>query len=168
MSSWVKLAPVLFVALVLHTTVFPQMRVFGVAAEVLLLVAVVAGVEAGAERGATIGFVAGLLGDLFVQTPFGLSALAFALVAYAVGSIQGTILRATRWIPIVASAVASGIGMVVVAVMGAVVGQSHMIGSDLWRIAFIVAVFNGVLSLLVVPVLRWALVSRTPAGMALR
>jgi rod shape-determining protein MreD len=168
-STWVKLAPVLFVALVLHTSVLPEMRVAGVAAEILLLIAVVAGLEAGAERGAVIAFVAGLLGDLFVQTPFGLSALAYALVAYTVGSVQGTMLRATPWLPTGVSALASGVGVVVVAVMGAVVGQSHMVNERLWRVALLVAVLNGVLSLVVVPVMRWAVDDGgRSAGMALR
>ncbi len=45
MSTATRLPPVLLVAVVLHTAVFPQLRVFGVAADVLLLVAIAAGRE---------------------------------------------------------------------------------------------------------------------------
>jgi rod shape-determining protein MreD len=169
MSLWAKLPPVLFVALVLHTAVLPDTRLFGVAAEAMLLLAVVAGIEGGSQRGAVVGFVAGLLADLFVQTPFGLSALAYSLTGYAVGGLQGSILRASPWIPVATSAVASGGGMVVLALTGAVVGQSHMVTGDLWQVAIVVAVLNGALSLVVVPVMRWAIAERAaPGGLAVR
>ncbi|MEA2703532.1 MAG: rod shape-determining protein MreD [Actinomycetota bacterium] len=75
MTPSLRLPPVLLFALILHTAVFPQLRIFDVAPDVLLLFAIAGGLAGGPDRGAVLGFVAGILADLFLQTPFGLSAL---------------------------------------------------------------------------------------------
>ena len=84
---------VLLVAVVLHVSVLTEVHVAGVHPELLLLVAISAGLTAGPERAATLGFLAGLLADLFLPTPMGLSALAYCLVAFGVASLQSGILR---------------------------------------------------------------------------
>ena len=86
--SVVKLGLLLFLALVVQLTGFVDVRVFGVAPELLLLLGVVAGVLAGPERGATIAFAAGLLWDVWLPSPLGLAAISFALVAFSVGSAE--------------------------------------------------------------------------------
>ena len=144
------------VALVMQLTVLAQVRPQGVRPDALLLLAVCGGIVAGAERGALLGFGAGLLNDLFLETPFGLSALVFCLVAFAVGSFQTGVLRSAWWIPALTSTVASGAGVVLYAVLGAVVGQAHMVEPRLAVITALVAVMNGVLSILAVRMVGWA------------
>ena len=61
--------------------------VAGAIGDLVLVVVVAAGITGGADRGATYGFVAGLLFDLLVDTPFGLTALTYALVGYGVGVV---------------------------------------------------------------------------------
>ena len=65
---------------------------------VFLTVAVATGLVTGAEGGALMGFAVGMVADLFVQTPLGLSALTFSLVGFTVGSLQNSMLRTSRWI----------------------------------------------------------------------
>lgn len=150
-----RLPPVLLGAVVLHTVVLPQLRLFGVAADLLLLVAIAAGLSAGADRGAVVGFVAGLLADCFLQTPFGLSALTYSLVAYGVGAFQSTILHVGRWIPVLVTMVASVLGVALFAAAGVVLGQDHLISPRLATIAGVVAVLNGLASPLMVRLMRW-------------
>lgn len=143
-------------ALVMQMTVLAQVRPQGVRPDALLLLAVCGGIVGGAERGALLGFTAGLLNDLFLETPFGLSALVFSLVAFAVGSFQTGVLRAAWWIPVATTVVGSGAGVVLYAMLGAVVGQAHMVEPRLAVITALVAAMNGVLSLLAVRLVGWA------------
>ena len=148
--------PVLLIAVVLHTAVLPEVRVLGVAPDVLLLLAVVAGVVGGPRHGLLVGFAAGVLADLFVQTPFGLSALAYSVTGYVVGTVQGSVLRTAWWMPPATAAVASGLGVLLFALMGAVVGQDHLLTGRLPVVALVVGLAGGVLSLGALRVVRWA------------
>jgi rod shape-determining protein MreD len=165
----VRVPPLLVVLVVLHTAVFPQLRVFGVAADVLLLLAVTSGIAAGPEAGAVMGFTAGLLADCFLQTPFGLSALAYCLVGWGVGSFQTRIMHATWWIPVLTAALASAIGVLLFVVLGLVVGQDQLWSWRVVPILSMTSLWAAVLSPLATRAVRWALMvdSQRP-GLALR
>ena len=154
-----RLAVVVFAALVLHLSLFLATRVGDAHPRVLLLMAAAAGFLAGSERGALLGFAFGLLADLFVQTPFGLSALTYALVGFTVGGLQSGIIRSAWWIPSATVLVSSFAGMVAYAVLGILIGQPYTLSLDLLTVAAGVALMNAVLSPLVVPVMSWALAS---------
>lgn len=158
MTPAARIPPLLLLVVVLHSAVFPQLRAFDVGADVLLLVAVASGIAGGPERGATMGFVAGLLADSFVQTPFGLSALVYTLVGWGVGSFQTRILHATWWIPVLTTALATGVGVLLFAGLGFVVGQDHLLSLRLVPIIAVTALWSGILSPLFVRLLRWALI----------
>jgi rod shape-determining protein MreD len=168
MTAATRLPPVLLAAVMLHTAVAPQLRLFGVAAEVMLLLAIAAGITAGADRGAALGFGAGLLADCFLQTPFGLSALTYSLVAYGVGAFQSTILHAGRWIPMLTTLVASMLGVGLFALLGLVLGQDHLVSARLATVAGMVGVLNAVLSPLAVRLMRWAVAPPLVSGIVLR
>lgn len=99
------------------------LRPGGVAIQLLPVLAVCAGVIGGAPRGAIVGFWAGLLFDLALPGPLGLSALVYCLVAFAVGSMQEAILQMARWISIVLVSVGAALAMIVFAVGGEVFGD---------------------------------------------
>ncbi|MDQ3353296.1 MAG: rod shape-determining protein MreD [Actinomycetota bacterium] len=168
MTTATRLPPLLLGAVVLHTAVFPQLRLFGVAADVLLLLAIAAGLTGGPDRGAAVGFGMGLLADCFLQTPFGLSALAYSLVAYAVGAFASTILHTGRWIPVLTTLVASAGGVVAFAVLGLVLGQEQLMSLRLVTVAVMVGVLNAALSPLALRAMRWALAPRPVSGPVLR
>ncbi|MDP9005725.1 MAG: rod shape-determining protein MreD [Actinomycetota bacterium] len=168
MTTATRLPPVLLAAVVLHTAVFPQLRVFGVAADVLLLVAIAAGMSGGADQGAAVGFGAGLLADFFLQTPFGLSALTYSLVGYGVGAFQATVLHTGRWITLLTALVASALGVALFAAVATVLGQDHLLALRLLGIAGVVAVLNAALAPAAVRVLRWAVEPGLASGPVLR
>ena len=169
MTPSIRIPPMLLVALILHTSVFPQLRVFDVAADVLLLIAVAAGLAGGPERGAVIGFVVGILADLFLQTPFGLSGLTYCLVGWGVGSFQTRVLHTTWWIPMLTAAAGSAAGVLLYAGLGAVVGQDQLISVRLVSIMGVTALWSAILSPLVVRIVRWCLmIDTTRGGLVLR
>lgn len=163
-----RFAAVLLAATVLHVAVAPQLRLAGVSADVLLLVAVATALVAGATPGAVVGFTGGLLADCFLTTPFGLSALCGTVVGFAVGSSASAVPRTGAWMP-VGTAVVAGAGAVVLrAVLGAVVGEPGLPGGRLLTVVGVVAVLHGALLPLALRPVRWATSSQRRSGVVLR
>jgi rod shape-determining protein MreD len=152
-----KLPLVLVSALVLHQSVLTAVQVGEVRPDLMLLVAVAAGLVGGPEKGAVVAFVVGLLTDLFLQTPLGLSALIFSLVGFAVGTVQSTVIRNAWWIPVLTGFWASAVGILLYAVVGAILGRDEFLDPHVLVVAATVGGINAVLSLPAVGVMGWAL-----------
>jgi rod shape-determining protein MreD len=154
-SLRVRATAALALTLVVHLTLLSRLRIDNIRPDALLLLAVMAGLVAGPERGAVMGFCAGLLADLFLQTPFGLSALAYCLVGFAIGSLQSGILRAAWWIPIATALGATVGGTILYALLGAMVGNGEFVSPRLLEIAAIVGFMNAALAPAAVRLVGW-------------
>ena len=154
-SSGVRTALVVLGAFVLQVCLFSHLTVFGVTADLMLLLAITAGLASGPERGAVVGFAAGLLIDVTLNTPLGLSALVYALVGYFVGGLQHAVLGSTWYTPVVVSAGASAVGVLLYAVFGLIVGQTEWLTPHTLVVALLVGVMNGLLSPLALRFMRW-------------
>ena len=75
MITWLKVALVIYTAVLLQVSVVALLPVADVRGDIVLLVAIAAGLESDGEHGAIVGFFAGLTFDLLLDTPIGLSAL---------------------------------------------------------------------------------------------
>ena len=84
MITWLKVALVIFTAVLLQVTVVAKLPIADVRGDIVLLVAIAAGLESDGEHGAIVGFFAGLTFDLLLDTPVGLSAL-----TYCPGGVRG-------------------------------------------------------------------------------
>ena len=78
----VKAGVVLVILLILQLELFASIRFFGVMPELMLGAAVASGWHGGPNDGAIMGFVSGFLVDLYLASPWGLSALSYALIGY--------------------------------------------------------------------------------------
>jgi rod shape-determining protein MreD len=150
-SVGVRTAVVIGVALVLQVAVAPWLTLWGVQADLLLVVGLAAGLSGGPERGARVGFVAGLVWDLVVAGPFGLSALVYCLAGHFVGSAQRSVVGPTWWAPIPGAALAGGAAVLAYATLGVGLGHPEWFGGRTLEIAAVVAL---VAALLVLPALR--------------
>jgi rod shape-determining protein MreD len=150
-----RLSLVLVLGLTLQVSVLSDLHLFGVQADLMLLIALAAGLATGPDRGASIAFASGLLYDLMLPTPCGLSALTYALVAYGVGLLQDTVLRAAWWIPVTTAAVGSAVGVILYVVFGTVVGVEYL-GVSIPKVVIVVALLNALLASPTIRVLRWA------------
>ena len=143
-------------ALVLQTTLLARLRIFGVMPDFMLLLAVAGGITAGATRGATLGFASGMLIDLFLPTPLGLSALVFTLVGYGVGVANTGVLRSAWYIPVLTAGGASVAGVTLYALIGSMLGE-RMVNGHLVTIAVVVGLSNAVLAPVAVKFVDWSL-----------
>jgi rod shape-determining protein MreD len=153
-----RVALVLLCAAVLYRGLFVQLPLFGVIANVLLLVAIAAGIAGGPDRGAMVGFFAGIVFDLLLPlNPIGLSALSFCLVGYVVGRYQASVVRSAFWVKMATAALASAGGMVLYIGIGQLVGQVNFLQRPVWPKIVVISVVNGLLAPLAVRIMRWAL-----------
>ncbi len=161
-----RLPLMLIGALLLQTTVLARIRVAGVMPDFMLLVAVAAGITAGPTRGAALGFASGMVIDLFLPTPLGLSALVFTVVGYGVGVANAGVLRSAWYIPMLTAGAGSMAGVALYAVAGSMLGE-RMLTAHLVTIVVVVGVSNAVLAPVAVRLVAWSLGSaRTGAPLA--
>jgi rod shape-determining protein MreD len=152
----IKVPFAMVLVLLLQSSLLSEMRLGVVRPEAMILLPIAAGLLGGSERGAVVGFFSGMVTDLFLQTPLGLSALTYAVVGFGVGAMHTGVLRAAWWIGPVIAMAASAVGVVLFVIVGAVVGVAHLIRPDLGVIVLGVAVINAPLSIAVTRLMAWA------------
>ncbi len=154
-----RLGVLLLLVAFIQVTFGDDLRIGGVAPDLLALVTICAGLAGGAELGAYMGFFAGLLADVFLtDTPFGLSALTLCLVGAGVGALRTAVLR-EGWVltPLVAF-VATGAGVIAFVAFGDLVGQSQLAHEGrnwLVRVVFIESIGAAVLALPMAKLVEW-------------
>ena len=158
-----RLAAVIALVVIVQVTVFPHLRVAGVAPELGLIVAIAVGYQLGPEAGALTGFVAGFAFGLFLEVPLGLNALAYALVGYGVGVFEGGLMRAPRGLPIVLAALGGIAGGLILIAVGVLVGVESVKGIHGIETISIAALYDALLSPLVFLLVILAIGRDTPA-----
>ncbi|HEX6420009.1 MAG TPA: rod shape-determining protein MreD [Acidimicrobiales bacterium] len=133
-----RAALVVAAALLLQLALVADVRVGGVMPDLVLVVVVAAALTGGPDRGATYGFATGLLYDLVVSTPFGLTPLTYALVGYAVGRVGALVQRTSGWWPVLLAATAGAAQVVLYTSLGNLVGVAYPF-ADVPAIALVVA-----------------------------
>jgi rod shape-determining protein MreD len=119
---------VVFVAVLVWTTVGNDLRVAGVAPDLLVLVTICAGLTGGAEAGAWMGFWSGLAADLFLtSTPLGLSALTYCLIGAGVGALRTAVLPESRLLTPVVALVATAASVLLFVGLGDMLGQGQLL-----------------------------------------
>ena len=122
-----RLTLLVLASVVLQTTIFSEgLRIFGVTADVGLVLTIAVAYYAGPETGTVYGFFSGLAVDCFLQTPMGLSALSFAIVGYGVGYLQSGLVRSTRWIAPIMGGLGALVGGGLFILLAALVGQDQL------------------------------------------
>jgi rod shape-determining protein MreD len=153
---WRRLFVVGFVVVLLQVCAFQQLVIAGAHPDLFLLVAVSAGLVAGPQAGAVVGFLTGLVADVFMPTPYGLSALCFVLVAFGVGltsDLQGG--RAPHAAQVATAFVAGIGGTLLFQILMILLGQPHLPRGELFDVTAVVSVSNAVLAVPMVAALRW-------------
>lgn len=146
-----RIAVLLVVAVVVQTALVPDLRVGGVAPDLMVVVVICAGLTGGAEAGAWVGFWAGLLIDMFLtSTPIGLSALTYCLIGAAIGALRTSVLQERRMLVPVAGLVGTAGAVLLFVAAGDVLGQHQLVaGGRSWliRVDVIESLWSAVLAL---------------------
>jgi rod shape-determining protein MreD len=157
-----RLALLLIAIVLVQTTVLPYLRVFDVVADLGLVATVAVAYREGPETGAIFGFAAGLSMDLFLQTPLGLSALAYALTGYLIGILQGGLLRNAWWVPPVLGGIGGIIGGLLFVGIGAIVGQEQLFTLRSLRVVMLAGVYDAVVAPIMFPIVGFVVRSDNP------
>lgn len=157
LASRLRLPLVVVVAFTLQQTVLTSLSIHGEHPDIMVLVVTLAALIGGPQRGAVIGFLVGLVTDLFLQTPMGLSALTFTVVGFAAGSLRTAVVETAAWLVPVGALAGSAVAVVLYAVLEALMGQPGVLHHGLAWVVVVVSVVNGALSLPAIRVLRWAM-----------
>lgn len=155
-ARWAKMALVLFSVLVIQVGVVADLPAFGAVGDLMLLTAIATGSVGGPNRGALYGFCAGLAYDLMLDTPFGLTALVYAVVGYAVGVASGWYLEPRAWYHLTVAALASVVAVALMVGVALVLGLRYPL-NDVVRAAAVMVAWNAVLILPARRLLRWAI-----------
>jgi len=155
MARRVRLVLLVVSLVVLQTTLFTHLRIFGAIPDLCLVATVAIAFEEGPERAALFGFLSGLFLDLFLSSPLGLSALSQAIVGYGVGTFQGAMLRESKAMPAFLSAAAGLLGGAIFALVGAVAGESGYLTGTSLRVIVVAAIYDAAVALPVFAFARW-------------
>ena len=159
-SRWTRLVLVMLVVLSLQTTLFTELRPFGVAAQLVLLFVVVSGSINGVAIGALTGLIAGLMYDFILSTPVGLTSLTLGLAGATAGLLLYFFDQPTWWMRLVTVVIVSVLGEIYYPLAQTVVGLDGWLQLRMIKVAIVVAIFNAVLSPLAVLICRWTLAER--------
>jgi rod shape-determining protein MreD len=160
-----RLTLVVFGFVVVQETLMLDLRIGGVHPDIMVLLPIVAGIIGGPSRGATIGFGTGLVSDLFLPTPFGLSALVGCLVGFAVGLATVALDRTAWWLAPAVALAGSAVYELAYGALGSVLGQPQMLHVALARIVVVVAVTNAVLAWPAMRAMSWGMTQSSTEGM---
>ena len=137
------------------------MRAFGVGPDLGLIAAVAVAWYEGPEVGALVGFCAGVFVDFFVSTPVGLTALAWGLVAYLVGSARVVLDRRIPMQTMLLAFAAGLLGGVLFALFAVLVGAEALQHAHTVSVILGSSLYDAVLAPLVFLLVRT--VGRAPA-----
>jgi rod shape-determining protein MreD len=157
-ANWARLSVLLVLALVFQVTVLDQVVVFGAHPDVMVLLPAAAGLVGGPQRGAVVGFVTGLVADLVVNLPYGLSALCFTLLGFAVGLLLAIPAgREFTSAQIGACMVAAAVGTAGYALLAELVHQRGVLSHSTVSAVLVVSVGALVLGYPAILAMRWVL-----------
>ena len=123
--------------------------------QVVLALAAGAGAGAGSERGAFAGFALGMMYDLGVGTPLGLTALAYGLAGLTAGYVVSITPDPQWWLAAIFVAIGSAVGEGSIPVIKFLTGQEGWLNNRLITVIPVVTVASALLSPLLVPLGRW-------------
>ena len=146
---------VLLTAVLLQTTFFARyVTLFGITPDLILVVVISFSILEGPTVGATTGFGGGLLRDLLVAAPKGLTGLAYLIVGYAIGIGRPYVQSTSVLVPVIGVFVGSLAGSALYVILTALLGEPVFSLARIGRVVLLTAIYNTLLVPFVYPVVR--------------
>lgn len=152
-----RLALLVVVAVILQTTIFSELRLWGGGVLLGLLLTIAVAFICGSNTGAVFGFICGFIFDLFLTgTPLGLSALSYSLTGYVIGFFEGSMLRSSVLVTPIFAAGGTIFGTLVFVTGGAILGNDAVLHLRTLGVVLVSATANALLAPLVFAAVSWA------------
>ena len=147
---------VMLTAVLLQTTLFAPrtLSLFGVSPDLLLVVVISLSLLEGPLTGAVSAFGGGLLRDLLLNSPKGLTGLAYLLVAYTIGAVRPYVQSTSVFVPVAAVFVGSLAGTALYDVLNILLGQQATPMNEAISQIALTATYNTLLVPFVHPLLK--------------
>jgi rod shape-determining protein MreD len=136
---------------VVQVALMPHLMLFGVVPDLGLVLAIAVAYYDDAEAAAIVGFATGLGFDLFLQTPVGASALAYAVTGYLTGIVQAGLIRSGRGLPLVLGGLGGLIGGLMFVGIAILAGTDALIASTTLSVVARAALFDAIVATIVFP-----------------
>ena len=147
---------VIVTALLLQTTVFPELAFLGVRPELLYLVTVVFAALRGPTDGAIVGFVGGLAQDFLLNQPKGITALTLTMLGYTVGLARQYLTSPSPLMPAVLVGLGTAGGVAFHQAVAFLLGEEEGPFGYLAKVVLLTALYGAVLTPVFFPALRRA------------
>ena len=154
MRRTLSIGATIVTALLLQSTVFAQMKLFGVRPELVYLVTILIAILEGPGEGMVVGFAGGLAQDFLLNQPKGLTALTLTLLGYGVGLLRQYIVSPSPLLPTLLVAVSTAAGVVFYEVVGFLLGQVDQPLTFSLKVPVLTGIYGAVLTPIVYPILR--------------
>ena len=148
------LTAVIVTSLLLQSTIFAQVKLLGVRPELMYIVTILMAILEGPNEGAIVGFAGGMAQDFLLNQPKGITALTLTLLGYTVGLARQYIVSPSPLLPTILVAVGTFAGMVFFEVVSFLLGELNDPWTFSLKVALLTAIYCGILTPLVYPVLR--------------
>jgi rod shape-determining protein MreD len=156
LPTWARVGLVVFVGLMVQLAVVNRISVWSVSGQALIVLPVAAGLAGGPERGALVGFVTGLGFDVFLTTPFGLTALVWTITGFAVGVAGRNLMRSSTWSIVAFAALAAPLSIGAFVVIGTILGQDQLLAAPVVPIMVVSTAVAALAVPIAAPAMRWA------------
>jgi rod shape-determining protein MreD len=150
----VRLVALGFVAVIVQESAVSQISIFGVAADITVLVVMSVGLLAGSMAGAVMGFGVGLFVDLALVQTLGVTSLLFITVGYWSGRLRELRDPSHGLIPPAAGAVATAVAGIGLALIQFLLGVDAPVSFLLVQQIFISVLVNSLIALPVYALVR--------------
>ena len=147
--------PLLVVVAILQTTIVPNLAVWGVFANLPLLLVVSWGLLRGPREGAVWGFIAGLAVDLLSGAPFGAATLSMIAVGFLSGLGATSAFRTQFALPMIAMFLATIVYDLLFLLIVQISGQRVIWFDSILRLVLPSAVLNALLTPVLFLTMRW-------------
>jgi rod shape-determining protein MreD len=140
--------------IVVQVAFMPHLRLFGVVPDLGLVLAIAIAYYDDASTAAVVGFLTGFGFDLFLRTPVGTSALAYAVTGYLTGVIQASLIRSSRWLPLVLGGLGGLFGGLLYVGIAILAGTDPLIHLGTLGIVARAALYDAIVALAVFPLVE--------------
>ncbi len=147
--------PLLTIVAILQSTLVSHFRIWGVSADLPLLVVVSWGLLRGSREGLIWGFIAGVAVDLFSGAPFGAATFGLMAAGFLSGLGQSTVFRSQLFLPLIAMLLATIVYDILFMLVVWISGYPVSWLDSLFRLVLPSAVLNAVLTPVVFVIMRW-------------